>query len=57
MPGALAGIVAGSLVAGPLAALFGLGGAFVALGAVTALYALTLLRRPEPDPAPVPAAA
>jgi MFS family permease len=59
-PAALAGIVAGSLVAAPLAALFGLPGAFAALGAVTALYALTLLRRPEPvvaAPAPVPAAA
>ena len=32
-PAALAGIVAGSLVAAPLAALFGLRGAFVALGA------------------------
>ena len=47
-PAALAGIVAGSLVAAPLAAVFGLQGAFAALGAVTALYALTLLRRPEP---------
>jgi MFS family permease len=54
-PAALAGIVAGSLIAAPLAALFGLRGAFVALGAVTALYALTLLRRPEPSVAPVPA--
>jgi MFS family permease len=58
-PAALAGIVAGSLVAAPLAALFGLRGAFVALGAVTALYALTLVRRPEPVAAlaPAPAAA
>jgi MFS family permease len=59
-PAALAGIVAGSLVAAPLAALFGLRGAFAALGALTALYALTLLRRPEPvvvAPAPLPAAA
>ncbi|HEX6745533.1 MAG TPA: MFS transporter [Solirubrobacteraceae bacterium] len=59
-PAALAGIVAGSLVAAPLAALFGLQGAFAALGGVTALYAMTLLRRPEPvvvAPAPRPAAA
>ena len=35
-PAAIAGIVAGSLVAAPLVALFGLRGAFVALGALTA---------------------
>ena len=53
-PAALAGIVAGSLIAAPLVALFGVRGAFVALGALVALYALTLLRRPEPAAAPVP---
>jgi MFS family permease len=60
-PAALAGIVIGSLIAAPLVALFGVRGAFVALGALVALYALTLLRRPEPAagpvPIPVPAAA
>jgi MFS family permease len=58
-PAAIAGIVAGSLIAAPLVALFGVRGAFVALGALTAAYTLTLLRRPEPSmaPAPVPAAA
>ena len=55
-PAAIAGIVAGSLVAAPLAALFGVRGAFVALGALTALYTLTLVRRPEPVAAPAPAA-
>ena len=35
-PAAIAGIVAGSLIAAPLAALFGVRGAFVALGALTA---------------------
>jgi MFS family permease len=54
-PAALAGIVIGSLIAAPLVALFGVRGAFVALGALVALYALTLLRRPEPAAAPVPA--
>jgi MFS family permease len=56
-PAALAGIVAGSLVAAPLVALFGLRGAFVVLGALAAVYALTLVRRPEPAAAPVPVAA
>jgi MFS family permease len=60
-PAAIAGIVAGSLVATPLVALFGVRGAFVALGALTGAYTLTLLRRPEasmaPAPAPAPAAA
>jgi MFS family permease len=53
-PAALAGIVIGSLIAAPLVALFGVRGAFVALGALVALYALPLLRRPEPAAAPVP---
>jgi MFS family permease len=56
-PAAIAGIVAGSLIAAPLVALFGVRGAFVALGALTAAYTLTLLRRPEPAVAPAPAAA
>ncbi len=56
-PAAIAGIVAGSLIAAPIVALFGVRGAFVALGALTALYALTLVRRPEPVTAPAPAAA
>ena len=56
-PAAIAGIVAGSLIAAPLVALFGVRGAFVALGALTALYTLTLVRRPEPVAAPAPAAA
>jgi len=55
-PAAIAGIVAGSLIAAPLVALFGVRGAFVALGALTALYTLTLVRRPEPVAAPAPAA-
>jgi MFS family permease len=56
-PAAIAGIVAGSLIAAPLVALFGVRGAFVALGALTAAYTLTLLRRPEPSMAPAPAPA
>lgn len=56
-PAALAGIVAGSLIAAPLVALFGVRGAFVALGALTAAYTVTLVRRPEPATAPAPAAA
>ncbi len=57
LPAALAGIVAGSLIAPTLAALFGVHGAFLALGVVAAAYALTLVRRPAPAPAPVPAPA
>ena len=56
-PAALAGIVAGSLIAAPLVALFGVRGAFVALGALTGAYTLTLLRRPEASMAPAPAPA
>src|SRR5204863_7992462 len=58
-PAAIAGIVAGSLIAAPLVALFGVHGAFAALGGITALYTLTLLRRPQAAvaPAPAPAAA
>ena len=54
-PAAIAGIVAGSLIAAPLVALFGVRGAFLALGALTAVYTLTLVRRPEPVAAPAPA--
>ena len=56
-PAALAGIVAGSLIAAPLVALFGVRGAFVALGALTGAYTLTLLRRPQASMAPAPAPA
>jgi hypothetical protein len=58
-PAAIAGIVAGSLIAAPLVALFGVRGAFVALGALTGAYTLALLRRPEASmaPASAPAAA
>ena len=56
-PAALAGIVAGSLIAAPLVGLFGVRGAFVALGVLVAVCALSLLRRPEPVAVPVPAAA
>jgi len=56
-PAAIAGIVAGSLVAAPLVALFGVRGAFVALGALTALYTLALVRRPQAAAAPAPASA
>jgi predicted MFS family arabinose efflux permease len=57
LPAALAGIVAGGLIAPTLAALFGLHGAFAALGAVAAAYALALVRRPASVPVPAPAAA
>jgi MFS family permease len=54
LPAALSGIVAGSLVAGPLVALLGLTGALVATGfAVLALSAL-VLRRPLAVVAPIP---
>jgi MFS family permease len=54
-PAAIAGIVAGSLIAPGLVALFGLHGAFVALGAVVAGSTLTLVRAPAPVPAPAAA--
>jgi MFS family permease len=54
-PAAIAGIVAGSLIAAPLVALFGLHGAFVAIGALVAAYALSLVRVPAPIPAPAAA--
>jgi predicted MFS family arabinose efflux permease len=49
-PAAIAGIVAGSLIAAPLVAVLGLQGAFVAIGALVALYALSLVRVPAPMP-------
>jgi MFS family permease len=57
LPAAVAGIALGSLVAPGLVALFGLRGAFVAIGVLTAGYALTLVRAPAPTLAPLPAAA
>jgi hypothetical protein len=49
-PAAIAGIVIGSLIAAPLVAVFGLQGAFVAIGGLVALYALSLVRVPAPMP-------
>jgi predicted MFS family arabinose efflux permease len=57
LPTSLAGIVAGSLIAGPLVSALGLRGAFVAAGLFVALTAALLLRRPlAVVPPPVPAA-
>jgi MFS family permease len=56
-PAAIAGIVAGSLIAPALVALVGLHGAFAALGAIAACYMLTLVRAPAPVPAPAAVAA
>ncbi|MGZ4311250.1 MAG: MFS transporter [Solirubrobacteraceae bacterium] len=56
VPTSLAGIVIGSLVAGPLVSLLGLQGAFIAAGLFVALVAAVLLRRPltaVPAPAPL----
>ncbi|MGZ4350024.1 MAG: MFS transporter [Solirubrobacteraceae bacterium] len=56
VPTSLAGIVIGSLVAGPLVSLLGLQGAFIAAGLLVALVAAVLLRRPltaVPAPAPL----
>jgi MFS family permease len=55
LPTALSGIVAGSLVAGPLVALLGLAGALVASGAAVLVLAFLLLRRPLVIAVPVPA--
>jgi len=57
LPAAVAGIAVGSLVAPALVALFGLRGAFVAIGVLTAGYALTLVRAAERRLSPLPAAA
>ena len=58
-PAAIAGIVAGSLIAAPLVALFGVRGAFVALGALTAALHADPAASPAGvrAPAPAPAAA
>jgi MFS family permease len=56
-PAAVAGIIAGSLIAPAFVALFGLHGAFVALGAIAGAYTLTLVRVPAAAPAPAPVAA
>lgn len=56
LPTSLAGIVVGSLIAGPLVSLLGLQGAFGAAGLFVALVAIMLLRRPlviGPAAAPV----
>jgi hypothetical protein len=56
-PVSLGGIVAGSLIAGPLASLLGVAGAMVAAGAAVLVVAALLLSRPlevaDPSPAPV----
>jgi predicted MFS family arabinose efflux permease len=59
LPAALAGIVAGALLAAPLASALGLGGAFVTIGAAVAVYAgLVSALSGSPQrlgaPAPVP---
>lgn len=53
LPAALAGIVLGSLVAAPLAALLGLHGALVGLGALVGVHCLVLAlpQRQQPHPA------
>jgi predicted MFS family arabinose efflux permease len=56
LPAALGGIVAGSLLAAPLEAALGLGGALVACGAAVALYAAVVAvadAAPAARPAPV----
>jgi MFS family permease len=54
-PGSIAGIVAGSLVAGPLLSMFGLSGALVVAGvAVLAIGAMLLYRPLDVTPAPAP---
>jgi predicted MFS family arabinose efflux permease len=55
LPAALSGIVAGSLVGGPLVALLGLTGALVATGAAVLALAAVLLYRPLAVPVPVAA--
>jgi predicted MFS family arabinose efflux permease len=57
VPASLAGIVAGSLVAAPLVALAGLGGAMAATAAVVALAGALLVRERRPAVAPRPALA
>jgi MFS family permease len=55
LPVTLSGIVAGSLIAGPLVALLGVSGALVATGAGVLTLAALLLRRPLVVAAPLPA--
>ena len=59
LPASLGGIVAGSLVAGPLVALLGLTAALAAAGLAVLAVGALLLRRPRPVAAPnvVPAPA
>jgi predicted MFS family arabinose efflux permease len=60
LPASLGGIVAGSLIAGPLVSLFGLQGALMMAGLLVLLSAALLLRRPlaaTPGPAATPVAA
>jgi MFS family permease len=54
LPAALSGIVAGSLIGGPLVALLGLTGALVATGAGVLALAFLLLRRPLTVAVPLP---
>jgi predicted MFS family arabinose efflux permease len=54
-PASIGGIVVGSIVAAPLAALLGLSGALLALAAIVCAYtAVLVLRRPSPAPVPAP---
>jgi MFS family permease len=55
LPASLAGIVAGSLIAGPLVALLGLTGALAATGLAVLALATVLLSRPLEIHTPVPA--
>jgi MFS family permease len=57
LPVSLSGIVAGSLVGGPLVALLGLTGALISTGAAVLVLAALLLHRPLVVPVPVPAPA
>jgi MFS family permease len=60
LPASLGGIVAGSLIAGPLVSLFGLRGALMMAGMLVLLSAALLLRRPlaaPPAPMATPVAA
>jgi MFS family permease len=58
-PVSIAGIVAGSLIAGPLVSLLGVAGTMVAAGAAVLVVGVLLLGRPltMADPAPVPVVA
>jgi MFS family permease len=54
LPLALSGIVAGSLIGGPLVAVLGLSGALVSTGLAVLTLAALLLRRPLVMPVPIP---